>query len=236
MSQTPNPPAPPARSPGVGLKLGGLTLFGPAALVVGLVLLALFVTLVVWSRPSAGMLAAGGVWLGFLVFWSATAGRSGAARSQESKPSRALHQNLLNLGLLLLFVPVPGLRWRWLPPNSWHVPAGLALMAAATLFHVWARVHLGRNWSGEVRIKTDHQLVRTGPYRLVRHPVYTAILGLAFGTALVSARVISLLGALLFAFAYVRKLRIEEHALGETFGAEWEAYRRRSWALVPGLF
>ena len=236
MTGPPDPPPPPAKSPGVGLKLGGLTLTGPAAVIVALLLLALFVALVVWSRPSAGMLAAGAIWLGFIVFWSATAGRSGPARSQESKQSRALHGNLLNLGLLLLFVPIPGLRWRYLPSNSWHVPAGLAVMAAATLFHIWARVHLGRNWSHEVRIKIDHQLVRTGPYRFIRHPVYTAILGLAFGTALVSARVISLLGALVFTFAYVRKLRIEEGALRTTFGGEWEDYRRHSWALVPGVF
>jgi protein-S-isoprenylcysteine O-methyltransferase Ste14 len=97
-------------------------------------------------------------------------------------------------------------------------------------------VHLGRNWSSEVQILSDHQLVRTGPYALVRHPIYTAILGLALGTAVVSGRVVSLLGASMFAYAYVRKLRIEEGALGETFGAAWDDYRKRSWALVPGVF
>jgi protein-S-isoprenylcysteine O-methyltransferase Ste14 len=95
---------------------------------------------------------------------------------------------------------------------------------------------LGRNWSSEVMIKADHQLIRTGPYRVVRHPIYTAILGLAIGTALISGRVVSLLGVLAFLLAYVRKLRIEERALGETFGAEWEDYRKHSWALVPGVY
>ena len=232
-SDAPHPSSP---GPKPGLALGGLTLTGPAALIVGLLLIALFVALVAWSRPSVGMWLAGGVWLGFVVFWSVTAGPRDPRRSEESRRSRALHQNLLNLGLLLLFVSIPGLRWRYGPPNPWHVPAGLGILAAATLLHVWARRHLGRNWSSQVMIKDDHQLVRTGPYHLVRHPIYTAILGLAIGTAMVSGRVVSLLGCAVIAFAYVRKLRIEERMLGETFGAAWEGYRKRSWALVPGVF
>ena len=198
----------------------------------------MLLALAVWAKPSIGMWLAGGVWLGFIVFWNLTAGRRQriSRKSEESGQSRALHQNLLNLGLLLLFVPIPGLRWRYLSPNPWHVPAGLGIMAAATLLHIWARAHLGRNWSSEVMIQNGHELVRTGPYRIVRHPIYTAILGLAIGTAVVSGRGLSLLGALVFAFAYVRKLRIEEDALGEEFGTAWEDYRRRSWALVPLVF
>ncbi len=229
------PPSPEPR-PEVRLLLGPLTLRGPAALVVALLLAVAFVGLVVLSKPSIGMLVAGGIWLGFLVFWSVTAGRQGRGRREESARSRALHRNLLNLGLLLLFVPVPGMGWSFLPPNRWHVPVGLGIMAAATLFHVWARMHLGRNWSTAVMIKTGHVLVRTGPYRLVRHPIYTAILGLAAGTALVSGRLLGLAGAVVFAVAYVRKLRLEERLLGEAFGAEWDEYRRRSWALLPPAF
>jgi protein-S-isoprenylcysteine O-methyltransferase Ste14 len=232
------PDAPPPSSPRrtVGIKLGSLTLTGPAAAAVGLLVLALIIALIVRSRPSLGMLLAGAIWLGFVVFWNLTAGRKGPGRSEESAGSRAVRQNLLTLSLLLLFVSIPGLGWRLIPPTQWHVPAGLAIMAAATLLHVWARVHLGRNWSSEVMIKTDHQLVRTGPYRFVRHPIYTAILGLAFGTAIVSGRLISMLGAAVFTYAYIRKLRIEERALGATFGSAWEDYRRRSWALVPWLY
>jgi protein-S-isoprenylcysteine O-methyltransferase Ste14 len=204
--------------------------------IVALLVVALLVALAVWSKPSIGMWLAGGGWLGFTVFWSLTAGQRGVSKSEVSIESRALHQNLLSLGLLLLFVSIPGLRWRYIPPNKWHVHVGLGIMAAATLLHVWARVHLGRNWSSEVMIKRDHQLVRTGPYRFVRHPIYTAILGLAIGTAVVSGRVVSLLGASVFAFAYLRKLRIEERALGETFGTAWQNYCESPWALVPWVF
>jgi len=200
-----------------------------------LVMVAIYVGLCLWWKPRPGMIVAGAVWLGFLIFWNVTAGQGGPRKSEETARSRALHQYLLNGGLLLMFVSIPGLRGRFLPPNPWHAPVGLALMAAATLFHIWARVHLGRNWTGQVTIKTDHQLVRSGPYRFIRHPIYTALVALALGTAIISARWLSLLGAAVFLVAYLRKLRIEETALSQTF-AEWEEYRKKSWALVPGLY
>ncbi len=218
------------------LRLGNRTVQGPAALVLALLLCAGLLALIVWSRPSIGMWIAGGAWLGYLVYWSLTATTEGRWRDAESVASRALHRNLLNLGLLLLFVSIPGLRWPFLPPLAGRVPAGLALMAAATLFHVWARIHLGPNWSSPVRLAAEHALVRSGPYRVVRHPVYTALIALALGTAIVSGRALSLAGAALFLVAYVRKLRIEERVLAERFGAEWVEYRRRSWALLPGVF
>lgn len=233
MTTPPQDHSPPS---GPRLVLGPLKLAGPAALVVTLALLAAIVGLVVWSRPSPFMLVAGAVWFGFLVYWSAAAGRHVEKRSEESPESRALHRNLLNLGLLLQFVSIPGLRWRFLPLAAWIPPAGLGLMTAATLFHVWARVHLGRNWTSEVAIQQDHQLVKSGPYRLVRHPVYTALIALSLGTAVVSGRIVSLLGATVFAVAYARKLRLEEGGLSAAFGAQWDEYRRRSWALIPWVF
>ena len=230
------PTSSPSERPTPGIRIGSLTLTGVWGLIAALIIVGAIVALTLWSRPRPAMLVSAGVWLGFLVFWSVTAKAPGVAESQETVRSRAVHQNLTNLGLLLLFVPVPGLRWRFVPPSPWLVPIGLSIEGAATLLHVWARVHLGRNWSSPVQIKTDHRLVRTGPYRLIRHPIYTAILGLAAGTALVSGRVVSLLGAAVFAAAYARKIRIEERALGDRFGAEWESYRRSSRALIPWVY
>ena len=218
------------------LKLGGFTITGPPAVLAILFLLAAIVWLVVASRPSLGMLLSGGIWIGFMVFWSVTAQRGGGAKTEESRPSRAAHQNLTTVGLLLLFLPVPGLRWHLLPQTRWILPVGLGLEALAVLLHIWARRHLGKNWSSPVTIKPGHQLVRSGPYRLVRHPIYTALVCLAAGTAMVSGELHSLLGWVLFTFAYVRKLRLEERVLAETFAGEWGAYRKSSWALIPFVF
>src|SRR5262245_57016578 len=104
---------PPSPRPSFRVVIGSLNLSGPVALIVALVLLAAIVTLVVLSKPSLGILAAAGIWLGFVVFWSFSAPRATPRKSEESAQSRGLHRNLLNLGLLMLFVSIPGLRWRW---------------------------------------------------------------------------------------------------------------------------
>jgi protein-S-isoprenylcysteine O-methyltransferase Ste14 len=110
------------------------------------------------------------------------------------------------------------------------VIAGLAILAAFILLAVWARRHLGSNWSGEVRIAKEHQLVRTGPYRWVRHPIYTAVLGMYCGTLLVSGEIHAPIALAIVLLAYSRKIAMEEKALRGTFGAEHEIYRQETWA------
>lgn len=217
------------------VQIGTHKITGLAALVIQLAVGAAIGWLIARARPSPGMIASGLVWLGFLIFWSATAGREGTGRLGETAQQRAKRQLLTNVGLVLLFVPIPGLRWPLFPARWWTLAIGLGLQAFAVLLHISARRHLGRNWSSTVMIKTDHQLVTSGPYRLIRHPIYTAILALAGGTAIASAQLHGALGFAVFAYVYWRKLRLEEARLAETFGPDWISYRERSWALVPGL-
>jgi protein-S-isoprenylcysteine O-methyltransferase Ste14 len=101
---------------------------------------------------------------------------------------------------------------------------------------IWARRVLGRNWSGEITIKEDHQLVRSGPYAKVRHPIYTALLLMYVGTTIVSGQIHALLGLLVAIIAYLRKTRMEETNLVNAFGARYYEYRKETWAIVPGLY
>lgn len=221
------------------LQIGALRLTGAAALFGLLAILAAIVALVVWLKPAFGwspLWISAAMWLAFLVYWSAAAKDASAAKSSESLKSRQLHANLLNLALLLLFLRVPGLKTRWLPVAAFVVPIGLALHAGCAMLGVWARRHLGRNWSGAITQKVDHELVRSGPYRFVRHPIYTAMLGMYLGTAMVSGELHALLAVAIVAAAYWRKIRLEESNLREVFGAAYDEYRRKSWALIPGVF
>jgi protein-S-isoprenylcysteine O-methyltransferase Ste14 len=136
---------------------------------------------------------------------------------------------------LLLIVPISGLRQRFLPDRAFFVWTGLGLQTASVALGIWARRVLGRHWSGEITIKVDHQLIRFGPYRLVRHPIYTAWLGMFAGTALVFGQMHGVLGFAMAAFAYWRKIRLEEANLKNAFGPEYDAYRRETWALIPWL-
>jgi protein-S-isoprenylcysteine O-methyltransferase Ste14 len=107
------------------------------------------------------------------------------------------------------------------------------LLINAALFLIWARRHLGVHWSGEITIKFDHRLIRSGPYRRIRHPIYTAMIGMMAGSAITSGEMHALLGFAIAGLAYARKIRMEEANLRRAFGAAYEGYRRETGALIP---
>jgi protein-S-isoprenylcysteine O-methyltransferase Ste14 len=221
------------------VQIGSFRPTGAPAVVVLLGILGAILATVIrfgprWSWSNLWLSAL--LWLAFIVYWSAAVKDSAPALSSESSGSRQLHTLLLNLSLVLLFLPLPGLGARWLPRAPWIEWAGLGVQALFFLLAIWARRCLGRNWSGEVSVRQDHRLVRSGPYRFVRHPIYAAMLGMYLGTALVSGRLHGLTALLLVAVAYARKIPLEERTLLGNFGPAYEEYRQRSWALVPGVF
>ena len=176
------------------------------------------------------------LWVVFSVYWSIAARNASAAKSAESSGSRQFHLLLLNGSLLLLLIPVPGLRARFLPDSPAVIAIGLTVQSAFLALALVARQHLGRNWSGDVTVKVDHALVRSGPYRRIRHPIYTAMIGMYLGTALVSGQTHALLAVAIIVAAYWRKIGLEETALRGEFGTAFDEYRRESWALFPGIW
>jgi protein-S-isoprenylcysteine O-methyltransferase Ste14 len=236
MTNAPNSAEPaPRERPKATIKLGRLTITGPAATIViavisGLVFLAIF-----YSRPTIRMLASAAIWLVMIVYWNISARNIRPIAKAEDLKSTQRHQLLLNLAILMLFVPIPGLTRQFLAPTHAAIAAGFSVQAGSALFYFWTRRYLGRFWSSAVAIMKDHQLVRTGPYRLIRHPLYTGMLGMFIGTAIISGQYHALIGAGLGIYAYWRKILIEENALTEAFGAEYADYKRHSSALIPWL-
>jgi protein-S-isoprenylcysteine O-methyltransferase Ste14 len=176
------------------------------------------------------------LWVAFFVYWGIAGRNSAPTKTSESKASSIVHQVTLTVALLLLFLPVRGLKGWFLPQTASFIVAGAVVQAAFMALAILARVHLGRNWSGEVRIGEGHELIRTGPYSVVRHPIYTGMLGMFAGTTIASGQYHALVGVLLLFVAYLRKTRLEEEILQRTFGADFEAYRHGTWALVPYVF
>ncbi len=113
---------------------------------------------------------------------------------------------------------------------------GVALTAAGIGFAIWARLYLGGNWSGAVTVKVGHELVRTGPYRFVRHPIYTGLITALLGTGLLRAQVRGLIALVLIYAGFKMKSKIEERAMISTFGTAYEEYRRSTGAIVPKLY
>jgi len=109
------------------------------------------------------------------------------------------------------------------------------LVAAGLGFSVWARVHLGRNWSAEVVVKQDHALIRSGPYRHLRHPIYSGMLLAFLGMALAFGEWRGLLALALVFASFARKSRMEERFMRETF-PEYAEYQRETRALIPFVY
>jgi protein-S-isoprenylcysteine O-methyltransferase Ste14 len=174
------------------------------------------------------------VWVAFSVYWEIAAKGRTPERAAESSLSRGFHVFLTNIALLLQIAPILG-PGRLLPPSIPVVALGFIVQASGLLLAIWARNHLGKNWSGRITIKEGHDLVRTGPYKNLRHPIYSGILTMYLGTALITGERLGLVGLAVALLAYWRKIRLEDAALKEAFGAEYEAYQHQTWALIPGV-
>jgi protein-S-isoprenylcysteine O-methyltransferase Ste14 len=176
------------------------------------------------------------MWLAWLVYWGITARDVKPTVRHESTRSRLSHIGPLVLAGFLLAVPdvsVPVLRGRIVPWSPWTFAIAAALTAAGLLFSVWARRYLGRNWSGTVTIKQNHELITTGPYGIVRHPIYTGLLLGFIGSAMAIGEWRGVLAIVLAFLSLLFKLRIEERWMRDQFGDAYRAYCRRVPALVP---
>ena len=176
------------------------------------------------------------LWLSWAAYWWLAARRVKATERREPMGSGLLHVLPLLFAVGLLWaqsVPVAFLNGRLFAWAPWAFWVAAIITASGLLFTVWARVHLGRNWSGTVTIKQDHELIATGPYAFVRHPIYTGLLLAFIGSAMARGEWRGVLAVLVAWAALWRKLRLEELWMVERFGQQYEAYRRRVPALVP---
>jgi protein-S-isoprenylcysteine O-methyltransferase Ste14 len=173
-------------------------------------------------------------WIAFAIFWFLAAFSTKRTVYRQGLGARSIWFVVL---LAAIFVAY---RSRLFPLDRSFVPhvpataiAAALVCASGLLFTLWARVALGRNWSGRVTLKEDHELIERGPYRFVRHPIYTGLLTMALGTALRSGRVAALVGCALFFSALLIKMDQEETLLLRQFPAEYAAYRRHVKRIVP---
>jgi protein-S-isoprenylcysteine O-methyltransferase Ste14 len=112
---------------------------------------------------------------------------------------------------------------------------GLSLTVAGCLFACWARLALGGNWSGDVTVKANHELIVKGPYSLARHPIYTGLLAAAVGTTLVIGKWRSVVGLAVVVLMLMLKMSQEERLMTQQFPESYPDYRQRVKALIPGL-
>jgi len=176
------------------------------------------------------------MWLAFFAYWWAISTKVKVTVRRESMASRVLRPVVIVGAMVLLGLPrlpLGLLGRRFLPPGVWWFWIGAAVTAAGLLFAVWARRRLGRNWSQAVTVKQDHELITSGPYAIVRHPIYSGHLLAFVGWAVACGQWRGLLAVALVLAVFWHKLRLEEKWMHAQFGEPYEAYSRRVPALLP---
>jgi protein-S-isoprenylcysteine O-methyltransferase Ste14 len=176
------------------------------------------------------------IWMAWCLYWYVAARNVKAARRTESRSSWVTHTVLLVAAIALLAWPQQGDGWffgKVLPQTILGYWIGVALLLTGLGFSIWARRRLGRNWSGTVTLKEDHELVRTGPYRWVRHPIYSGLLLGFVGTAISLSEWRGVAAVILAIFALLLKIRLEERWMIETFGNAYLRFRAEVKALIP---
>ncbi|HTT13917.1 MAG TPA: isoprenylcysteine carboxylmethyltransferase family protein [Burkholderiaceae bacterium] len=176
------------------------------------------------------------MWLVWALYWWLASFGGKATQRREHLGSRLLHVLPLAAAIALLWperVPFRVLNQRVFPWAPWEFWVAAFVTAAGLGFAVWARRHIGRNWSGTVTLKRDHELIVTGPYAFARHPIYTGLLVAIVGSALARGEWRGLLAIALAWAALWRKLLLEEQWMLELFGDQYAEYRRRVPALIP---
>ena len=184
----------------------------------------------------SGMSICGYLWMAFFVLWVVWAVRTKPTQTRESIGSRFSYMIATVAAFYAMFsgdVPLGWLHIRIIPPEPWIEWLGIAITAAGIAFAIWARAYLGSNWSSNVTVKVEHQLIRTGPYRWVRHPIYSGIILAMIGTALNRRQIRGLVAVVLLWIGFTIKSRIEERFMVATFGPEYEQYKGSTGAIIP---
>jgi protein-S-isoprenylcysteine O-methyltransferase Ste14 len=175
-------------------------------------------------------------WILWLAYWAVSAVRVKQIERRESLRSRLAYILPLVIGGWLIVVsrarlgPLSVQLW---PDDTARWRCALVLVVLGLGFSIWARAHLGSNWSGTVTVKQGHELIRSGPYAYLRHPIYTGLIVALAGSAIACGEPSALLGLLIIVYSFARKLRLEEHFMREQFPGEYARYSSEVPALIP---
>jgi protein-S-isoprenylcysteine O-methyltransferase Ste14 len=177
------------------------------------------------------------LWLFYLLYWW--------VKTRDVKETEQVHESvvsqlirfvsMISAGVLLIFqnISLGVLDSQFIKSSTISCWIGVALTAVGLLFSVWTRNYLGENWSQAVMIKKDHQLITSGPYSIVRHPIYTGLLLAIIVSAIVIGEWRGIVAVLLVFGVLLYKLRVEEKWMRVKFGDAYELYAKRVAAFIP---
>lgn len=175
-------------------------------------------------------------WIAFAVYWFWAARNQKRVQQREPVLPRLFHIIYMVCGFVLLYSKdsrLAALNRRFLHDRPWIEMLGAVLTVAGVAFAIWARRHIGKNWSAQVTIRKEHDLIRTGPYARIRHPIYTGLLLAVAGTAIVIGEYRALLALALIFIGFTFKAKREELLLTKEFGPAFDEHRRETGFFLP---
>lgn len=175
-------------------------------------------------------------WYVFAAYWAFGALRVKRTKAAEKSADRLATLAVMVVAFFLLFddrVRTGPLDRRFVPTDLWIAWAGVAITGVGVAIAVWARYCIGQYWSARVTLKEDHRIIRSGPYRWVRHPIYTGMLLGVVGRALTIGQWRGVVAVALILVAHWLKALREESMLTREFGEEYESYRQGTGFLFP---
>ena len=162
--------------------------------------------------------------------------RCGVLYEEGPRPwSRELRIRAVIVVAVILLIRLGAFRGHGLNTDPWRAGLGLALFALGLGFAIWARVHIGRNWGTPMTQKDEPELVTSGPYHLVRHPIYSGVLVAGLGTA-VALSWMWLIAVVLAGIYFIYSATVEERYMTEQFPDIYPVYKRSTKMLVPFIF
>lgn len=177
-------------------------------------------------------------WVIFLLYWFISARKLKAVKEREPHAERIVYMAFMVTTYFLMFNDFLSFGWlgrRFIPASPLLGAIGVAVTFAGIALAIWARWHLGQNWSATVTVKEGHELIRSGPYERIRHPIYTGMLTGFAGTALALGEYRGLLALAIATTCFFLKARKEERYLVKEFGERFEEHIRRTGMFLPRL-
>ncbi len=179
----------------------------------------------------------GWLWIAWIFYW--TVSSQFVLKTKKNETFQRLQHTIPTLvGIMTIFygTEIPALSWGPLYAKGVVNWIGVPVTLAGHLFSIWARIHLGKYWSGTVALKYGHKIVDTGPYRFVRHPIYTGLLSSVLGSAIAAGTIQAFCGFLVMIVGYYIKWKREEKIMRSEFGADYVNYMKRTKAIIPFVY
>ncbi len=172
-------------------------------------------------------------WIIFAAVWIVAAFATKRTVYKQSLMQRFAWTVVTAAGAFLIFAPLHPLDVKLLSPTLTKTVVSAFLCMCGLGFTVWARVTIGKNWSGRVTLKEDHELIERGPYGIVRHPIYSGLTLMLLATALLIGHLGAFAGVLLVFAGFWIKMAQEEWLMMRTFPDQYTDYRRRVKRIIP---